>query len=258
VNLSRARIVLRPRSRLECLDLAFRYVSDARGVFGRIFAALLIPSFAAAAAARGVFGRSWWEVWLIAMSLGSLFGGAFTFAAGRLLFEDAPTTASLLSSFARRFPSYFRAWLLSRILIGLGYVIVIAGPVAWVRWAFVAEAALLEDASGTAALRRSARISGAGSGRVLGMLVTTAVMSAAIVFFADQMGFSILEDVLSIPVTTDHLMDDGGSYLALAGYFCSVPWAAAGRFLVYVDDRTRQDGWDVQVRLMALDGGEPA
>jgi hypothetical protein len=53
-------------------------------------------------------------------------------------------------------------------------------------------------------------------------------------------------------------MDDGGSYLAIAGYFISVPWAAAGRFLVYVDDRTRQDGWDVQVRLMALEEGGPA
>jgi hypothetical protein len=258
VNLSRARIVLRPRSRLECLDLAFRYVSDARGVFGRIFAALLIPAFAATAAARGVFGRPWWEVWLIAVCLGSLLGGAFTVASGKLLFEDAPAAAPLLSTFARRFRSYFGAWLLSRLLIGLGSLVVIAGPSAWVRWAFVAEAALLEDASGTGALRRSARISSAGIGRVLGMLVTTVVISFAIVFFTDQIGFSILEDVLSIPVNTDHLMNDGGSYLAIAGYFISVPWAAAGRFLVYVDDRTRQDGWDVQVRLMALGEGAPA
>ena len=258
MNLSRARVVLRPRSRLECLDLAFRYVGDARGVFGRIFAAVLIPAFAFTAAMRGLLSRPWWEVWLIAVCLGSLFGGAFTVASGKLLFDDAPSVGPLLTSFTQRFGSYFRAWLLSRLLIGLGYLVLIAGPGAWVRWAFVAEAVLLEDASGTRALRRSARISSAGFGRVLGMLATTAGISLAMVFFADQMGFAILEDVLSIPVAADRLLDDGGSYLAIAGYFISVPWAAAGRFLVYVDDRTRQDGWDVQVRLMALEGGEPA
>jgi hypothetical protein len=258
VNLTRARIVLRPRGRLECLDLAFRYVSDARGVFGRISAALLIPAFAVTAATRGIFGRPWWEVWLVAVGLGSLLAGAFTVASGKLLFEEAPATGPLLSSFARRFGSYLWAWLLSRLLIGLGYLVVIAGPAAWVRWAFVAEAVLLEDASGTKALRRSERISSASWNRVLGMLTATLIMSLAMVFFAEQMGFSILEDVLSIPITADRLMDDGGSYLAIAGYFASVPWSAAGRFLVYVDDRTRQDGWDVQVRLMALEEGEPA
>jgi hypothetical protein len=257
VNLSHARIVLRPRSRLECLDLSFRYVSDARGVFGRLSAALLIPAFALTVAMHGLFGRPWWEVWLVAVGLGSLLAGAFTVASGKLLFEQAPTTRSLLASFAVRLRSYFGAWLVSRILICLGWLLLIAGPAGWVRWAFIAEAVLLEDASGTKALRRSERISSASFSRVLGMLTTTLAVSLAMVFFADEIGFSLLEDVLSIPVDTDRLMDSGGSYLALAGYFVSVPWAAAGRFLVYVDDRTRQDGWDVQVRLMAL-GGEPA
>src|SRR5215471_5050577 len=117
VNLSRARIVLRPRSRLECLDLSFRYLSDARGVFGRLSAALLIPAFALTAAMHGLLGRPWWEVWLVAVGLGSLLAGAFTVASGKLLFDQAPSTRSLLSSFAVRFRSYFWAWLVSRFLI---------------------------------------------------------------------------------------------------------------------------------------------
>ena len=30
------------------------------------------------------------------------------------------------------------------------------------------------------------------------------------------------------------------------------PWVATARFLQYVDGRTRADGWDIQLRFMAI------
>jgi len=66
---------------------------------------------------------------------------------------------------------------------------------------------------------------------------------------------AILEDVLVLPLRSEKLLSDGGSYPALAGFLLSVPWAATSRFLSYIDGRTRQDAWDVQVRIMALGGG---
>jgi hypothetical protein len=39
----------------------------------------------------------------------------------------------------------------------------------------------------------------------------------------------------------------------LLGLFASVPWVSALRFLTYIDTRTRRDGWDIQVRFLALE-----
>ena len=48
------------------------------------------------------------------------------------------------------------------------------------------------------------------------------------------------------------LWDDGGSAYAIVGFFAALPLVATARFLAYIDGRTRQDGWDIQLRFMAI------
>jgi hypothetical protein len=36
------------------------------------------------------------------------------------------------------------------------------------------------------------------------------------------------------------------------GFHAAIPYLAVARFLGYVDHRTRGDGWDIQLRFMAL------
>ena len=45
---------------------------------------------------------------------------------------------------------------------------------------------------------------------------------------------------------------DGGSGFAVLGALLAVPMAAAMRFLGYIDLRTRKEGWDIQLRFVAL------
>ena len=48
------------------------------------------------------------------------------------------------------------------------------------------------------------------------------------------------------------LFDKGVTPFALAGLFLAAPFTATARFLHYIDTRTRADGWDIQVKFMAL------
>ena len=48
------------------------------------------------------------------------------------------------------------------------------------------------------------------------------------------------------------LWPNGGSLYAIFGLFASIPLCATTRFLAYIDARTRRDGWDIQVRFMAI------
>ncbi len=46
--------------------------------------------------------------------------------------------------------------------------------------------------------------------------------------------------------------DAGGSLWMLIGAHAAIPWVAATRYLMYIDGRTRRDGWDLQLRLQAV------
>jgi hypothetical protein len=251
MNLAEARIVVRPRMRLELIDLAFRYVlGDAKRSFGMLALLTLLPAWAALSTAHALFKWPWWITWILALALVTVLQGVFTVAAGRLLFERAVAPSSVLGVWRRRLPVFVTAMAWTRLQIAIGSFILVAALVGWERYAFVPEAVLLEEMPVRRALARSVSLSRAGT--PLGMLLALAVVTLWIVFGFELMGRSVAEDVFGLPIELDTLTENGGSYFALLGYFASVPWAAAARFLAYIDGRTRQDGWDVQVQLMAL------
>jgi hypothetical protein len=256
VNLASARIVLRPRFRLESVDLAFRFVlGDARRTYVKFSLIVLLPAFAVSAGARWALELSWWSAWALALALGSLSFGVFTVVASRLLFEQAASTRAVLGLYRTRLPSYLAAMGLSRLLIAAAWLLIAPGAIAWARYAYVPEAVLLEHQPARQALGRSIRLSRAGND-AFGTILAGAVLSLVIIVGVEEMFLGIVRDLLSIPIDSSRLFSNGGSYAALAGYFASVPWAAAHRFLSYIDGRTRQDGWDVQLRFMALDQNE--
>ena len=58
--------------------------------------------------------------------------------------------------------------------------------------------------------------------------------------------------VLQLGHPTGSLWNDGGSGFAVLGALLAVPLGAAMRFLGYIDLRTRKEGWDIQLRFVAL------
>jgi hypothetical protein len=247
VRIDRAAVVLRTRTIPEVLDLACRVMaSKALGLYLRLSALCLLPLLVVCVGLRYLLDVGWWFPWLTAVTLASVLQGVFTVAAGRLLFAERVGLREVMGAYGSRFGAYLGALFLSRMLLVVSLFLLAT------RCIFVHEAALLEMASPSAALRRSSRFVLGEGANAFPILVLLFLSQLAIVLTAELMGQALVEDVLQLGRPLGHLFTQGGSAYALAGYLVSLPYVATARFLLYIDRRTRSDGWDIQVRFMAI------
>lgn len=252
MRLDHAAIVLRPRGTLGSADLAFRFVLGLRRKlwFGLCLVTLL-PGFALCLFFRLFYGWHWFPVWCVAVAYGALAQGLFSMAAGLLMFDRDVRVGAVVRRFFSRFFPYAGAMLWTRVLaIGLSTMFGL-GVYLWVRWAYVPESVLLEHASAGRAGGRSSDFTKGHLEDALAMLALAVGFNALVGIAFETLGHGV-EQLLLLPVHADDLWEEGGSVYALFGYFVSLPLVAVLRFLSYIDGRTRRDGWDIQVRFMAL------
>ena len=88
----------------------------------------------------------------------------------------------------------------------------------------------------------------------VGLCMSLLFAGGVFVIASEVLGQGLIS-LLELPAVFGSLFDDGGSVMALLGLFASIPFLTGARFLTYIDNRTRRDGWDVQVRLMTLAAG---
>jgi len=253
MNVGGAAIVLRQRSHLDVLDLSILFCQRrAQRAFLSIAGLLLVPSWLALVSLRHFADLAWGWVWLAALALHTLLELPFLVHAGRLLFEDEVSLAATLRTSLRRLPAFIGTRFLVFVVF-LTSSITFVGPwfVASV-YCFVPEVLILEGTSGLRALRRAQRflLSRSGTG-----IATSQLRGLLMVLFAglgELLGQAGLSVLLDVHLEVEQLTEDGGSVFALAGFLLSVPLTTTFRFLSYVNERTVQDGWDVQVALLAL------
>lgn len=253
MNLSNVRIVLRERDNLEILDLAMRFILalDLRAYL-RVAALVLLPAFLGCAALRYVAGWEWPLVWLATLAVGAFVEGPFTVVAGRVMLGEPTPARAVLAQFARRLVPYTGALLIAHLGIAAGALLVIVWVVPWARSAFVYEATLLEREPAWRALSRASQLSVGSGGRTLGLLLALALAVVGGVVVAELLGQAVVGFTLQLEAPFGALFAEGGSAYALAGYLVTRPFVATARFLAYIDQRTRRDGWELQVRFMDL------
>ena len=245
MNLTEARIVLRPRGLLESLDLTFRFIwTLGRRLYSHVWLTLMLPTCALLCVAALVLDWPAWQVWLLAWILGGLLQGAFTVGASRLLFAQDVTRKATIKAYRGRLARYMGARLLSWM-----YII----PFLLSRTVFVPEVIYLEGASSKEALSRSARAVAWQSGTAMEARFVLAVAAVAFIFVFEILGQAVVGSLLRLGTPVGDLFSDQAiSAYALFGYFASIPFTATARFLFYINLRTVTDGWDVQVRFLAL------
>lgn len=251
MRLDQAVIVLRPREPSEILDLACRFGVAHAAPYLRLGAAVLLPCAALCLALRYALDAPWWVTWLAALALATPAQGVFSVLASRLLFSETPSTWTTLRAFGRRLPSYLGALLVSRALLAASALMLLLPlPFAWVALLFQHEASLLEQVGPFASVQRSGQLVRNRGG--FSLLLLLLVAQGSIVLGAELFGQALVDSVLQLGRPFGSLFDDGGTPYAILGLFASVPFVATARFLQYIDLRTRSDGWDVQVRFMAI------
>jgi hypothetical protein len=244
--------VLRPRGTLGSGDLAFRFLfALRRRLWLSLCCITLLPPIAGCVALRYGLDWEWLPLWTVALAYGSVAQGVFGTAAGLLMFDRQTTVRTILTHFVRRVVPYAFAVAWTRALALLLVPVSGLGLFLWVRWTYVHEAVLLEQASFTRAGARSATFSKGHLEDALGVLVLLGGLNVLVAVAVEELGHGV-EQLLLLPVHVESLWQAGGSVYALVGYFLSLPLCAVLRFLSYIDGRTRRDGWDIQVRFMAL------
>jgi hypothetical protein len=253
MNLEGARVVLRPRTQSEIFDLAFRFCAAlAPGLYIRLGLIVLLPCLAACGYIYAVADGEWGVVWTFAFLLAAFVQGVFTIAASRLLFEAQPRALGIVLHALRRLPALFGALLLHSILLTIGGFVLIGSFFVWVWHTFLYEAVLLEQQGPISALRRASALVKHKFGSAVGTCTGSAAVIVLGVVSAELLLGSLVEWVLQLGKPFGTLWVDGGSPYAIIGLFAALPLVATARFLGYIDGRTRQDGWDIQLRFMGI------
>jgi hypothetical protein len=280
-----ARIALRLRTLPEVFDLSILVATrGAAGLFARLAVITLVPAYLVALAAHYLAEVNWLALLLGLWTYASFVQGLFTVAVGQwLLSSDTPNVRSVLVGFRQHFGRFLGAWFLSRFLYAPMLLLVFAaaaadqpliGPGADVEAAvgfvflglfalallwpahqttlFLYEAALLEQAGPVTAIKRSRQFVRAVASRSWSASMLLVVVWCGALYLGDNVGRALVETVLQTGYVAPGTMVSGGSPYAALGLLAVVPLLAAFRFVLYIDGRTRVDGWDVQVAFMAL------
>jgi len=245
-----ARVALRERSLWDVFDLAVRFVSVHARPYALTALAALLPPFAITLLIARAGG--WLLAWIAAVVLGMFARAPFTVLASRLVFEEGIGARDALRGAGRalgRLLVLRLAWMLLFVVSAIFLFI----PAIWVGSAFlfVDEVLLLERASIGGAFVRSQRVAASALLDAMLAALFLVLVELAFVALADVGGAMVWDDLLQLgrPASA---FTEGGSVLALAGWFAAIPYVATARFFAYLDARTRSEGWDIQTRFAAL------
>ena len=250
MDILQARVALRERTLLDVVDLTVRFLARHARPYARMGAIVLIPAFAATLFVAMHAGWGWG--WTSAFLLGALAQTPFTVLASRLVFEPVVRVRGVLGQSARSVPRLLviRAMELLGLVVGTLFFVL---PAVWlgVVFLFVSEVMVLEQASIGVALGRMHRLVWGQLGDAMMAFLFLLSLHIIVVFVGDATGRAILEGLLEITAPPS-LWDEKGSALALASFWLFVPFGATCRFLLYLNVRTRTEGWDIQTRFVAI------
>lgn len=257
MNLAQARVVLRPRGVAELFDLALRFVVAGRRTFIRLtlLTTALVGGLILQLAMFKVIDEPE-HVWIVLGLVTPWIVGLHVIASARLLFDGRPPLRAILGQFARRVVPFTVASALVVAFIALGSLFAIGAPIVAAYTLFYIEAALLEGQGPLTALGRARRLLTHRFGVALLIVLGLATMSAVIVAAAELLGHATVSTIFQLGEPFGSFERDWISLYTVLGYLLSLPLVGAVHFLAYIDLRTRQDGWDLQVRFMGLAAAE--
>jgi hypothetical protein len=250
MDLMRARVALRERPLLDVFDLSLRFFATHVPEYALVSCAVTLPAFALSWASVTLGG--WALAWVTTVVLTSVATAPFVALASRLVFADTVRLRDVLWLALRAVPRLAVTRLLQ--LVGLAVSLALLGlPWVWAGTAtlFVVEVSVLEQTGMVASIGRAQRIANAHFGAALLAMVLLGLAPLGAATLSDFAGRELLQGLLEIKAPPS-MFTEGGSVLALLGWWLSVPIVTTAHFFVYLDIRTRSEGWDIQTRFAAI------
>jgi hypothetical protein len=250
LDIARARVAFRDRSLSDVLDLALRFVAVKGRSYAKVALLTVVPLAILSIVAGHVIGWAW--AWAASVPLAIVAEIPFTVLASRLVFQDEVLARDVVAAALRDAPRVIlvKACTLALVAVGLFVLLV---PGLWLMAAsfFVPEVTLLERARIGPAFGRSQRIAESAVSDVLLGSILLALLPVALVFLSDVAGRAAIGELLLFEPPRP-VWATGGGVLATIGLFVGAPYAATARFFLYLNVRTRTEGWDIQTRFAAI------
>lgn len=257
------RIVLRPRTLDETLDLALAYLRTSFRDFAKLAAILTAVSGAVTFALVFAFGLTHeLQQFAVAIVVAPIVERVVTVYGGRHLFRNDPRIGPSTVAALKKLPlavvsaaiatAPWTPMLLTRFddstWIGVGVMLASLWPFIIAPHAYLGEAVHLEQLPLGRAAKRSRVLVTYRFGRALGLVIVTALVRVLVAAAASLTTQFVLGFVLQFKDVSDAL----GGWPAMFGWFLAGPYLAMVRMFDYVDARTRREGWDIQVRFNAI------
>jgi hypothetical protein len=251
LTLDRTLVQIRERSFLGLLDLALVVVRRRPVTLGLTALAGVAPwaAFNAWLLARSpemepllLIGLVLVEAPLATAPLGVVLGG--------LMFGERPTAGQVVRTLVRNAPALI---VYQGLLRGMLMVIWILSPLIPARLGFLNEVILLERGTWRSAARRSAALCGDRGSELFGRWLAQGVFGAMFVVAFGVASRTALEMLVGGDLTWEE-----PEWAALTGLgpqvgaWIAVAFFAVVRFLAYIDQRIRLEGWEVELRLRAI------
>lgn len=250
MNVLSAKVIFRERSAVDILDLAVRFLVVHGGAFARLSGMVLLPCFVISLVVAKTV--DWFVAWIVAVTLGFLAQVPFTLLASRLVFQDRVRTREVLKEAISSTPKILMMRVLTTVGIAASsfFFIIPALYLASVLF-FMNEVVLLERATLGQSLGRAQKVAASSLGDAfVGVLIVT-VLPALAVVLSEVGGRMILGELLQFQPPRP-AWEEGGSSLCLFGWFAMIPYVTTSRFFMYLNVRTRAEGWDIQTRFAAI------
>ena len=252
MNFLQSRVPLKLRTLPDVLDLSLLFCRRNAWPLAKLSLWTLLPMYLALLALRYFAHFEWSSIWLLALIVGVMLEGVFVLNASELLFADAPSIKKNLRRFFRRSWKLGLTLLLSRVLLLLYSCTLVLLPFGLMRTVCLHEISLLEEATPVKALGRAHRFSKGYGGRALLFSLALLTFRFAAIAGMEVLGQNLVEFVFQLGEPIASLWSTGGSPFALLGFFLAIPYLSVAHFLVYLDIRTRKEGWDIQLRFSAI------
>jgi len=252
MNPNQCRLALRPRGPLEVFDLGLRLVrANAADIAGLVALTVGPPAVL-------LGGLAWWvegapEIVLPLVLLACLpLPAPFAVLTGRLLFAERFPVREVVVDLLRHLPQLAWAWFVQGFVWVIGAATCGAGwLVMHATWLFVEETALLERVGVGRTLRRSFRLASAHPGAALAGTLGRLAITVWFAVVGEAAGHAIVSTVLQLGAPFGSATAGMVTPYMVLGILLAQPVFAIYRLLLYVDVRTRVEGWDLQVRLRA-------
>jgi hypothetical protein len=257
LNPNLCRVVLRPRGPLEVFDLGVRLVATNAGPLLRLSALLVLPAWGVCSTIA-IAAPEWPGLPLAAAALLAFpIQAPFTLMGGRLLFQETVSAREVLRATASLWASCVGVWTIQAFAMVLGMAMCGWGLlITLIPTLFVAETTLLERVEFSRSLRRSTRLASAhpGTAAVGALGYFGLVVWGGIV--GEFGGAALLGTVLQLGSPFGTMLTGSVTPGLLLGVLAAQPLYAIYRLMLYVDVRTRVEGWDLQVLLRAAGLGQ--